>query len=62
MDAITVFILVAAAMAAYSLASGITSMAHGGEQDALRSHRLMFQRTAWQGLAVVLVIFALLAG
>ena len=62
MNAMTVFILAAAAMAAYSLASGITSMAHGGESDAAQSQKLMLHRVAWQGLAVALVIFALLAG
>jgi len=62
MDAMTVFILVAAAMAAYSLASGITSMAHGGDADAQRSNGLMFRRVAWQGLAVLLLLFALLTG
>lgn len=60
MDLITVFIFAAAAMAVVSLASGIASMAHGGEADALDSHRLMFRRVAWQGLAVLLLMFALL--
>lgn len=59
MDAMTVFILVAAAMAAYSLASGIASMAQGGESDALHSNELMLRRVAWQGLAVLLVLLAL---
>ncbi len=62
MDAMTFFIFAAAAMAAFSLASGITSMAHGGEADALRSPQLMFRRVAWQGLAVLLVLLALFAG
>ena len=62
MDAMSVFILAAAAMAAYSLASGITSMAHGGEADLAHAHELMFRRVAWQGLAVLLVFLVLFAG
>ena len=64
MAAMTFFIFAAAAMAVFSLASGINSMAHGGEsdvRDALRSNHLMFRRVAWQGLAVGLVLLALLA-
>lgn len=59
MDAMTVFILAAAAMAAYSLATGINSMAHGGDSDALHAQEFMFRRVAWQGLAVLLVLLAL---
>ena len=62
MDAMTLFIFAAAAMAVYSLTSGITSMAHGGESEPAQAQKLMFHRVAWQGLAVALVIFALLAG
>jgi hypothetical protein len=61
MDAMTFFIFAAAAMAAVSLFSGVNSMAHGGEADAAQGNHLMFQRVAWQGLAVALVILALLA-
>jgi len=60
MDAMFVFVLIAAGMAAYSLASGITSMAHGGESEAPAANDLMFRRVAWQGLAVALVLLALL--
>ena len=60
MNAMTVLVLVAAAMAVLSLFSGVVSMAHGGEADQLHSHEIMFRRTAWQGLAVVLLLFALL--
>ena len=59
MDAMTLFILAAAAMAAYSLASGISSMAHGGESEAGQAQEFMFRRVAWQGLAVLLVLLAL---
>ena len=60
MDAMTMLVFLAAGMAAVSLASGIVSMAHGGEWDELHAHELMFRRTAWQGLAVVLLLLALL--
>lgn len=62
MDALTVFVLAAAGTAALSLFNGVVSMAHGGEADQQHSHELMFQRTAWQGLAVLLLLLALLAG
>lgn len=62
MDVMTVLVLAAAATAALSLFNGVVSMAHGGEVDQLHSHELMFQRTAWQGLAVLFLLLALLAG
>lgn len=61
MDLLTVFILVAALLTAVSLFNGVTSMAHGGEADARESHWLMFRRVGWQALAVLLLMFALLA-
>ena len=61
MDGMTAFALVAAAAAAFTLFNGIVSMAHGGDADQAHSHELMFKRTAWQGLAVLLILLALLA-
>lgn len=61
MDAMTVFVFVAAGLAAFSLYKGVVSMAHGGEADQKASHKLMFQRIAWQGAAVVFVLLAVLA-
>jgi Hypoxia induced protein conserved region len=58
MSVMTVFVLVAAALAVLSFARGIESMAHGGEADQLHSHGLMFQRVAWQALAVLLLMLA----
>lgn len=60
MDAMTLFIFVAAGMVVASLFNGIASMAHGGAADAAHSHELMFKRTAWQGLAVMLLLLAAL--
>jgi hypothetical protein len=57
----TAFVLIAAALAAISLFNGIVSMAHGGEADARRSHRLMLERVGWQALTVLFLLFALFA-
>jgi hypothetical protein len=61
MDAITLFIFMASAAAAVALATGVSSMAHGGTSDQLHSHQLMFQRVGWQALAVLLVLLAMLS-
>ena len=61
MDALTVFILVAAALAAASLFNGVSSMAHGGIADKLHSHEHMFHRVGWQALAIVLLLLAMLS-
>jgi len=62
MDAMTVFVLIAAAMVAVSLYQGIASMAHGGEADQRRSHWLMLRRVGWQAAALGFILLALLAG
>ena len=62
MDAMTFLIFAAAAMTVVALFNGVVSMAHGGESDRLHSHELMFRRTAWQGLAVLLLMLAMLGG
>ncbi|HEU4922211.1 MAG TPA: HIG1 domain-containing protein [Burkholderiales bacterium] len=61
MDAVTFLIFVAAAMTVATLARGIASMARSGDYDQLHSHELMFQRTAWQGLAVLFLMLAIFA-
>jgi len=62
MDPMMLFVFVTAGLAALSLYQGVVSMAHGGESDQLHSHELMFRRTAWQALAVLFMMAALLAG
>jgi hypothetical protein len=62
MDAMTFLVFAAAAMAVVALFNGVVSMAHGGESDQIHSHELMFRRTAWQGLAVLLMMLAMLGG
>jgi len=57
----TLFVYIAAGLAAFSLYQGIVSMAHGGEADQKASHKLMFKRIAWQVAAVVFVLLAVLA-
>ena len=59
MSLITVLVAVAAAFAALSLFDGIVSMAHGGIHDLRESNWLMFKRVAWQGLAVLFILIAL---
>jgi hypothetical protein len=61
MDVLTLFVLVAALLAGVALFNGVASMAHGGDADAHQSHWLMFKRVGWQGLAVLLLMLALLS-
>lgn len=61
MSMITIFVLIAAFLAAVSLFNGITSMAHGGSEDQGASHWLMFKRVGWQALALLFILFALFA-
>ncbi len=61
MTMMTVFVLAAAFFAAFSLVQGIVSMAHGGDEDDRLSAGFMFRRVAWQGLAVLFLLLALLS-
>ncbi len=61
MSLITAFVLAAALAVAISLFNGIVSMAHGGADDQAASHKLMFKRVGWQGLAALFILLALLA-
>ena len=61
MDAMGLLVVLAALGVAVALFNGILSMAHGGEADQCESHRHMFKRVAWQGLAILLVLIALVA-
>lgn len=62
MDPLAWFAIIGLGLAALALFNGITSMAHGGPQDAQRSVGLMWRRVAWQGLAVLAVLLGMLAG
>ena len=61
MDAMGLLVVLAALGVAVALFNGILSMAHGGEADQRESHRHMFKRVTWQGLAILLVLIALVA-
>ena len=60
MSLMTAFVMVAALFTVISLFNGITSMAHGGPEDDRLSPLLMFKRVAWQALAFVFILLALL--
>jgi hypothetical protein len=57
----TLVILAVLATAA-SLALGMRSMAHGGDEDMRNSGRFMLARVALQGLALALLLLALAMG
>ncbi len=60
MSMLTVTIIFAVLATAGVLVTGIATMANGGEFDRHHSHQLMFARVALQGLALLLVVIALL--
>jgi len=60
MVVLTVLILIALAGTVGALVLGIASMAHGGEFDRRHSHLFMFARVGFQGIALVMLIIALL--
>lgn len=59
MDLLTILILLATFATIVSLASGVTSMAYGGEVAHRKSAEWMVWRVAFQALAFVLILFAL---
>ncbi len=61
MGVITIFALVCALLAAFTLFGGIRSMAHGGTEDQRRSNALMFRRVGWQALALLFVFMGMLS-
>jgi hypothetical protein len=60
MSALSIVIVLAAVATAAVLVTGLGSMAHGGSFDDRHSHQFMFARVGLQGLALLLVILALL--
>ena len=58
---ITTFIMAGLLATVLALATGIYSMAHGGEHDQVHSHRLMFARVGLQGVTVLFLLLALLS-
>lgn len=61
MDPLTLLVFTAAGMTVLALLRGVASMVDGGEWELRHSHELMFRRVAWQGVAVALLLLALLA-
>lgn len=53
-------VILAALLTAASLVLGMRSMVHGGEEEARKSARFMTARVALQGLALALLVAALL--
>ena len=62
MSALTVLILVAVGAAVFSLAAGITAMAHDGEVAHNDSVRWMIWRVAFQAAALGLILLMIGVG
>lgn len=61
MTLLTSLIILALLATIVALGWGVGSMAHGGSFDARHATQFMFARIGLQGLAVILLIIALLA-
>ena len=59
MNPLSVIIIGALIAVLITLVSGVVSMAKGGEFDQEHSTELMFKRVGFQGIAVVLLLVAL---
>lgn len=60
MEWLTIMIILALIATLISLGWGVASMAQGGSYDAKHGAQLMNARVGFQGLAVVLLLIALL--
>lgn len=60
MTTLTVLVFFALMATIVTLGWGLGSMAHGGKFDAKHSHQLMGARVGFQGLAIALLLVALL--
>ncbi|MFV1997940.1 MAG: twin transmembrane helix small protein [Acidiferrobacterales bacterium] len=60
MNLITSLVILALLATVVSLVWGITSMAHGGAYDEDHSAKLMNGRVIFQGIAILLILVALL--
>ncbi len=61
MDLLTVLVLVGLAGTLWSLGRGFASMAHGGDYDLAHGNDFMWRRVGWQGITIVLILFAMLS-
>ena len=62
MDLVTMLVVLALVATVVALAGGLQSMARGGAYDREHSVHFMFMRVGAQGVAVLLLIAALLTG
>jgi Hypoxia induced protein conserved region len=60
MDILTLLIILALLATVISLGLGVRSMAKGGEYDQAHSTQFMVMRVGFQGVALVLLVIALL--
>lgn len=60
MTTLTVMVVIALLATIVALGWGVGSMAHGGAYDEKHSHQLMSARVGLQGLAITLLVVALL--
>ncbi len=60
MNLLTVMIVLAMLATVAALGAGVVSMVRGGQYDEEHSTRFMFGRVAFQGIALVLMMVALL--
>ena len=60
MELLSILIIAALLATVAALGAGVVSMAKGGNFDREHSAQLMASRVGFQGLAVILMIFALL--
>ena len=59
MTMLTIIIILALVATIVSLGWGLGSMAHGGSYDTKHSGQLMSARVIFQGIAIVLMVIAL---
>ena len=59
MTILTVLVVIAMALTVVAMITGIASMAHGGDFDRRHSLQLMFARVGFQGVALLLLVVAL---
>jgi len=59
MATLTLMIILALIGTVGALITGVASMAHGGDFDQRHSHQFMFARVGFQGVALLMLLIAL---
>lgn len=62
MNILTILIVLALLATIVSLVAGVGSMMRGGEYDRTHADKFMFSRVGFQGIALVLLVLALVVG